>query len=310
MQRPQFPYGGQAVIEGVMMRGLRQATVAVRAPDGGIVYRDHVFNVTRRTLWARLPLLRGVQMLGDALLIGVWALSFSANASAGEDEQPLSSRELSGLIATSLAMAVGLFFVLPLLLASLVARLGLPPLLRELLEGVFRLGIFVGYLVLIRRSSDIRRVFAYHGAEHKTVNAYEAGAALTPAEVRRHSLIHPRCGTSFVLVVLLISIVVFSFLSGLPFWVRLLSRIVFVPLIAGIGYELLRLSARNYHRAWVRSLVAPTLLMQKLTTEEPDDAMLEVAILALRRVLVSDGIALEEHEIPVEQVLDPQPATV
>ena len=310
MQRTQFPYGGQAVIEGVMMRGLRQATVAVRAPDGGIVYRDRLLNVTRRTLWARLPLLRGVQMLGDALLIGVWALSFSANASAGEDEQPLSSRELSGLIATSLAMAVGLFFVLPLLLASLVARLGLPPLLRELLEGVFRLGIFVGYLVLIRRSSDIQRVFAYHGAEHKTVNAYEAGAALTPAEVRRHSLIHPRCGTSFVLVVLLISIVVFSFLSGLPFWVRLLSRIVFVPLFAGIGYELLRLSARNYHRAWVRSLVAPTLLMQKLTTEEPDDAMLEVAILALRRVLVSDGIALEEHEIPVEQVLDPQPATV
>ncbi|HZG68134.1 MAG TPA: DUF1385 domain-containing protein [Herpetosiphonaceae bacterium] len=310
MQRTQFPYGGQAVIEGVMMRGLRQATVAVRAPDGGIVYRDRLLNVTRRTLWARLPLLRGVQMLGDALLIGVWALSFSANASAGEDEQPLSSRELSGLIATSLAMAVGLFFVLPLLLASLVARLGLPPLLRELLEGVFRLGIFVGYLVLIRRSSDIQRVFAYHGAEHKTVNAYEAGAALTPAEVRRHSLIHPRCGTSFVLVVLLISIVVFSFLSGLPFWVRLLSRIVFVPLFAGIGYELLRLSARNYHRAWVRSLVAPTLLMQKLTTEEPDDAMLEVAILALRRVLVSDGIALEEHEIPVDQVLDPQPATV
>ena len=310
MQRPQFPYGGQAVIEGVMMRGMRQATVAVRAPDGGIVYRDRVFNVTRRTLWARLPLLRGVQMLGDALLIGVWALSFSANASAGEDEQPLSSRELSGLIATSLAMAVGLFFVLPLLLASLVARLGLPPLVRELLEGVFRLGIFVGYLVLIRRSSDIRRVFAYHGAEHKTVNAYEAGAALTPAEVRGHSLIHPRCGTSFVLVVLLISIVVFSFLSGLPFWVRLLSRIVFVPLIAGIGYELLRLSARNYHRTWVRSLVAPTLLMQKLTTEEPDDAMLEVAILALRRVLVSDGIAREEHEIPIEQVLDPQPATV
>jgi uncharacterized protein YqhQ len=310
MQRTQFPYGGQAVIEGVMMRGLRQATVAVRAPDGGIVYRDRVFNVGRRTFWARLPLLRGIQMLGDAMLIGVWALSFSANASAGEDEQQLSSRELGGLIGTSLLMAIGLFFVLPLLLASLVARLGLPPLARELIEGVFRLGIFVGYLLLIRRSNDIRRVFAYHGAEHKTVNAYEAGAALTPAEVRRHSLIHPRCGTSFVLVVLLISIIVFSFLSGLPFWMRLLSRIVFVPLIAGIGYELLRLSARNYHRSWVRTLVAPTLLMQKLTTEEPDDAMLEVAILALRRVLVSDGIALDEHAIPAEQVLDPQPVTV
>lgn len=292
------------------MRGLRQATVAVRAPDGTIVYRDRILNASRRTLWARMPLLRGIQMLGDALLIGVWALSFSANASAGEDEQQLSSRELGGLISTSLLMAIGLFFVLPLLLASLIARLGLPPLARELVEGVFRLTIFVGYLVLIRRSKDILRVFAYHGAEHKTVNAYEAGAVLTPAEVRKFSLIHPRCGTSFVLVVLIISIILFSFLSSWPFWLRLLSRIVFVPLIAGIGYELLRLSARNYHRGWVRSLVAPTLLMQKLTTEEPDDAMLEVAILALRRVLVSDGVALEEHEIPVEELVDPQPAMV
>jgi uncharacterized protein YqhQ len=310
MQRPQFPYGGQAVIEGVMMRGLQQATVAVRAPGGEIVYRDRPLNSSRRTLWARLPLLRGIQMLGDALIIGVWALSYSANASAGEEEKPLSSRELGGLLATSLSMAIGLFFVAPLLLASLVARLVLPPLAREMLEGVFRLTIFVGYLLLIRRSSDIRRVFAYHGAEHKTVNAYEAGARLTPASVRQFSLIHPRCGTSFVLVVLLISIVLFSFLSGLPFFLRLLSRIVFVPLIAGIGYELLRLSARNYHRGWVRSLIAPTLVMQKLTTEEPDDSMLEVAIVALRRVLISDGAAIEDDDVPLEEVLDPEPTTV
>ena len=292
-------------MEGVMMRGLHQATVAVRAPDGLIVYQDRPLNLARRVFWARVPFLRGIQMLGDALIIGVWALSYSANASAGEDEAELSRGQLTGLIATSLSMAIGLFFVLPLVLASLVARLGLGDLGRELLEGALRLLIFVGYLLLIRRSSDIRRVFGYHGAEHKAVNAYEAGAALTPAEVRRFTLIHPRCGTSFLLVVLLLSIVLFSFLSGLPFWMRLLSRIVFVPLIAGIGYELLRLSAANYHRPWVRKLVAPTLLMQKLTTEEPDDQMIEVAILALRRVLVADGIVVDEPPLPDEVLLEP-----
>ncbi len=305
MKSQQFPYGGQAVMEGVMMRGLRQATVAVRAPDGAIVFQDRLLNPARRAAWARLPFLRGIQMLGDALIIGIWALSFSANAAAGEEDQQLTKGQLSGLIATSLAMAIGLFFVLPLLLASLVARFGLGTLQRELLEGVLRLLIFVGYLLAIRRSSDIRRVFAYHGAEHKAVNAYEAGAPLVPEEVRRFTLIHPRCGTSFLLVLLLISVVLFSFLGGLPFWMRLISRIVLVPLIAGIGYEFLRLSAANYHRGWVRRLVAPTLAMQKLTTEEPDDSMLEVAILALRRVLVADGVMLGEEVVVPETALEP-----
>jgi uncharacterized protein YqhQ len=305
MSKPQFPYGGQAVLEGVMMRGLHQATVAVRAPDGQIVYRDRPLNLERRVRWARLPLLRGIQMLGDALIIGIWALSFSANASAGEEEEQITGTQLAGLITTSLLMAIGLFFVLPLLLASLIARWGLGTLAREVLEGVLRLAIFVGYLLLMRRSADIRRVFAYHGAEHKAVNAYEAGAPLIPSEVRRFTLIHPRCGTSFVLVVLLLSIIIFSFLSDLPFWMRLASRILFVPLIAGIGYELLRLSARYYHLRWVRALIAPTLAMQKLTTEEPDDSMLEVAILALRRVLVADGIAVREDPVPAEVSMEP-----
>ena len=305
MQANQFPYGGQAVLEGVMMRGLHQATVAVRAPNGDIVWSDRTLNPGRRRFWARVPLLRGIQMLGDALIIGVWALSFSANASTGEEEQPLSRGQLAGLIATSLTMSIGLFFVLPLVLASLLARLGLSDILREVLEGVLRLSVFVGYLLAVRRSADIRRVFAYHGAEHKAVNAYEAGAPLTPAHVRGFTLIHPRCGTSFVLVVLLLSIVLFSFLSGLPFGVRLVSRIVFVPLIAGIGYELLRLSAANYHRAWVRRLVAPTLALQKLTTEEPDEGMLEVAIVALRRVLAADGVALADAPPLPETALEP-----
>ena len=305
MQAPKFPYGGQAVMEGVMMRGLHQATVAVRSPDGKIVFRDRPLNIARRVAWARLPLLRGIQMLGDALIIGVWALAFSANVMADEEEQPLSSGQIAALLATSLALAIGLFFVLPLVLATLVARLGLGTLGRELLEGVLRVAIFVGYLLLMRRTRDIRRVFAYHGAEHKAVNAYEAGAPLTPAEVRRFSLIHPRCGTSFVLVVLLISVVVFSFLGNLPFVLRLASRILFVPLIAAIGYELLRLSALNYHRAWVRKLLAPTLSLQKLTTEEPDDGMLEVAIFALQRVLAADGVVVHQHVPAADALMEP-----
>jgi uncharacterized protein YqhQ len=294
-------------MEGVMMRGLRQATVAVRAPDGAIVFQDRALNAERRTTWANIPILRGIQMLGDALLIGMWALSFSANASAGAEDEQLSRRQMAMLMAVSLAMAIGLFFVTPLLVASLAARvLGWGVLAREALDGLVRLAVFVGYLLLVRRSRDIQRVFAYHGAEHKAVNAYEAGAPLTVAGVRPFTLIHPRCGTSFLLVVLLISVVIFAFLGSLPFVLRLLSRIVFVPIIAGIGYELLRLSARNYHRAWVRTLVAPTLAMQRLTTQAPDDSMLEVAILALSRVLAADGITVEAASVDAQPL--PAPA--
>jgi uncharacterized protein YqhQ len=291
MRPTQFPYGGQAVTEGVMMRGLQQATVAVRAPDGSIRFADRALNAARRQLWAKIPVLRGVQMLGDALMIGMWALGFAANVANGEDEQPLSDKQTAGLIATSLTFAIALFFVAPLVLASGAARVfGMGMFGREVLEGVLRLGMFVGYLVLIRRLRDTKRLFAYHGAEHKTVNAYEAGAPLTTDNVRRCGLIHPRCGTSFMLVVVLLSIVLFALLGDLPFSLRLLSRIVGVPFVAGIGYELLRLGARGYGNAWVRALLAPTLAMQKLTTAEPDDAQIEVAIVALRHVLAADGV--------------------
>lgn len=294
-------------MDGVMMRGLHQATVAVRTPTGTIVFQDRSLNAARRTTWAKIPVLRGIQMLGDALLIGMWALSFSANASAGEADEQLTRRQMLVLTTISISMSIGLFFVTPLLVASFAAQmLGWGTLAREALDGVVRLLVFVGYLLLVRRSSDIRRVFAYHGAEHKTVNAYEAGAPLTVDGVRPFTLIHPRCGTSFLLVVLLISVVIFAFLGNLPFALRLLSRIVFVPIIAGIGYELLRLSARNYHRAWVRTLVAPTLAMQRLTTEIPDDAMLEVAILALSRVLAADGIMVEVASVQAQPM--PAPA--
>ncbi len=277
-----------------MMRGLHQATVAVRRPGGAIVFQDRELNADRRTTWAKLPVLRGLQLLGDALLIGMWALQYSANVAAGVADQQLSRRQLAGLASISIGMMVALFYVAPLLVAALVQQLlGWGVVAREVLDGLLRLVIFVVYLLLIRRSGQTRRVFGYHGAEHKAVNAYEAGAPLTVAGVRPFTLIHPRCGTSFVLVLLLISIVIFAPLGTLSFWPRLLLRLVLVPLIAGIGYELLRVSARHYDKSWVRSLVAPTLALQRLTTEPPDDSMLEVAILALGRVLAADGVAVE-----------------
>lgn len=285
-------------MEGVMMRGLHQATVAVRQPDGAIVFQDRELNATRRTKWANIPILRGIQMLGDALVIGMWALSFSANASTGEEQEQISRRDMIVLTAISITMMLGLFFVTPLVVATISERLfNLSIFWRELLDSVLRLSIFIGYIVLIRRSRDIHRVFMYHGAEHKAVNAYEAGAPLSVNSVRPFTLIHPRCGTSFLLVVMLISFVLFFFVGELNFFVRLLARIAFAPPIAGIAYELLRLSARNYHRSWVRALVAPTLALQRLTTAPPDDQMLEVAIFALNRVLAADGIAVESAPI-------------
>lgn len=295
MDVKRFPYGGQAVLEGVMMRGLRQATVAVRNPEGEIVFKHEQLNVTRRRVWERMPFLRGMLALWDALNLGMRALTFSSNVALGEDEQP-SNGMLAGTVVVSLAFAIGLFFVVPLLLSNLLTGFGASLLVRDAADGVLRLLIFIGYLLLIGRMPDIQRVFAYHGAEHKTINAYEAGAPLTVASTRRFTLIHPRCGTSFLLVVVVVSIPIFALFGGMPLLVRLLSRIVLVPAIAAIAYELLRLSAAHYHRNWVRTLVAPSLALQRLTTREPDDTMLEVAIAALLPVLAADGVAVQSDE--------------
>ena len=290
MSVKRFPYGGQAVLEGVMMRGLRQATVAVRSPQGEIVFKHEPLNVQRRYMWETLPFLRGILMLWDALNLGIRALNFSATVAIGEEEEPPSRVATTGTLVLSLAFAIGLFFVLPAFLASLIERLGATPLQREFVQAAIRLALFIGYIVAISRLPDIQRVFSYHGAEHKTINAYEAGEPLTVDSVQRFTLIHPRCGTSFLLVVLLVSFVVFAFVRGLPFWLRLLAHIPLIPVIAGVTYELLRLSAANYHRAWVRKLVAPTLALQRLTTRAPDDSMIAVAIAALLPVLAADGV--------------------
>lgn len=296
MSVKRFPYGGQAVLEGVMMRGLRQATVAVRDPKGQIVFKHEPLNVERRRMWENLPFLRGVLMLWDALNLGTRALNFSAAVAMGEEEEQPSSLVTTATLGVSLLFAIGLFFILPAFLASMAERLGASPLLREFIQGFIRLALFLGYIVAISRLPDIQRVFGYHGAEHKTINAYEADAPLTVDSVRRFTLIHPRCGTSFLLVVFIVSFIVFAFVRGLPFWARLLSHIPLIPLIAAVTYELLRLSARNYHRAWVRALVGPSLALQRLTTREPDDTMIATAIAALLPVLAADGVALREYD--------------
>ena len=259
MSVKRFPYGGQAVLEGVMMRGLRQATVAVRHPSGAIVFKHEPLNVQRRHAWENLPFLRGVLMLWDALNLGTRALNFSASVAieaeenGGDAPKPPSDAMMTGTMIISLLFGVGLFFLLPTWLASLADQLGATPFVREGVKILLQLGIFVGYIVAISRMAEIKRLFGYHGAEHKAINAYEAGAPLTVERVREFTLIHPRCGTSFLLVVLLINFVVsFLLVRDLPLWGRMLSHIPLIPLIAAVSYELLRLSAAHYHRAWVR----------------------------------------------------------
>ena len=306
MSVKRFPYGGQAVLEGVMMRGLRQASIAVRHPSGEIVFKHEQLNVKRRHAWENLPFLRGVLMLWDALNLGTRALNFSASVaiSAEEDAQaggaadkPPSDTMISVTMIVSLLFGIGLFFVLPTLLASLADRFGATSFVREGLKSILQLGIFVGYIVAISRMPEVARLFGFHGAEHKTINAYEAGAPLTVERVREFTLIHPRCGTSFLLVVLLINwIVSFLLVRDWSLWARVVSHIPLIPLIAAISYELLRLSAKNYHRAWVRVLVAPSLAFQKLTTREPDDQMIAVAIAALLPVLAADQAMLPDHD--------------
>jgi len=278
-----FNYGGQAVLEGVMMRGSRALAVAVRNPEGEIV--THVEPVNQ-TLYngpiSRIPFVRGLTMLWDALGLGMRSLMFSANVAMGEEEdgEAFSGPVAWGTMIISLAFGVGLFFVLPLVIVGFADRWIESSLLSNLVEGTIRLLLFIGYVWLIGLMPDIRRVFGYHGAEHKTINAYEAGAELTPESVERFTTLHPRCGTAFLLSVVVISILLFSLLGRPVLWLRILSRIVLIPVVAGVAFEYIRFSARHMNKAIIRAIAAPNLAMQRLTTREPDLKMLAVSITA------------------------------
>jgi uncharacterized protein YqhQ len=271
-------YGGQAVIEGVLMRGQMGFAIAMRDPDGKIVlHQEKLANVYRSRI-TKIPFLRGIILLWDALGLGMRALTISANTQTGEDEQ-LEGPALYLTIAISLTLGVGLFFLLPAGIGSLAEHyLGWNVWWNNLLEGVVRLFLLVGYIWAIGFMPDIKRLFGYHGAEHKTINAYEAGAELTPESVAKFSLAHPRCGTAFMLTLVLVSILVFTALGPLPLLWRLASRVLLIPVLAGIAVEYIRWTANHLDSKIVQWMIKPNLALQSLTTREPDMQMLEVAI--------------------------------
>jgi uncharacterized protein YqhQ len=289
-----YHYGGQAVIEGVMMRGRKSMAVAVRDPSGQIVlHSEPLSGAIYEGRWQKVPFVRGVLMLWDTLVLGTRTLMYSANVALSEEEVQLGTPAIVGTLLFSLSVGIGLFFVLPLVLVGLVDRFITSDLLSNLLEGLVRLCLLLSYLSLIGLVPDIKRVFAYHGAEHKTIGAFEDGAPLSAKGVGAYDTSHMRCGTSFLLVVVFISILFFAFLGRPPIVWRFLSRILLVPVIASISYEIIRFSADHSRNPLVRALVLPGMAVQRLTTREPDESMLEVAIAALRPVLAADGVTAE-----------------
>jgi uncharacterized protein YqhQ len=293
------PVGGQAVMEGVMMRGVSTWAVAVRKSDGEVdVQSFPIVSWTKRHRAFRLPVIRGVVALVESLNIGFKALGMSANAQLPEDEEPISGAMWFGTVLVALLFAVGLFFVVPVGLTSLFKdQLG-SALVFWLVEGVVRTAIFLGYIVLLARLRDLRRVFEFHGAEHKTIACYEAGLPLTPENAQRFSRLHPRCGTSFLLIVMIVAIFVFAPI-GLPAWYLLLaSRILGVPLIAGLSFEVIKWAGRNRRKPWVQKLMWPGMQLQKLTTREPDAEQLAIAIAAMEAVLeVEDPRAASDEDL-------------
>jgi len=287
-----FSYGGQAVIEGVMMRGAHIAAIAVRDSNGSIVIHEQPLNATLyRGRISKTPFVRGIVGLWDALGLGTRALLWSADVALGEEEKVNFNGPLGwGTLAISLLFGIGLFFVLPTAVASGVEMVLAikQPLLTNAVESLVRLGILIGYIWLIGRLPDVKRLFGYHGAEHKTINAYEAGAELTPEIAAKYPIEHPRCGTAFLLTVVLVSLVVFSIMGRPPLIWLILSRIALIPIIAGIAYEIIRFSATHMDNPIIRLMVKPNLALQHLTTREPDMQMLEVAISAFKCVLQAE----------------------
>jgi len=299
---PTLNYGGQAVIEGVMMRGSKALAVAVRNPAGNIVVHTEPLNQhIYGSRMAKTPFLRGLTLLWDALGLGIKALMFSGDVAMEEENNDgkEAAKAFEGpaqwaTIAFSLSFSIGLFFILPTLLAEgAMELLGMESQpLSSLIEGVVRLALLISYIWGIGRMEDIKRVYAYHGAEHKTINAYEDGAKLTPEIVKGYSLEHPRCGTAFLLTVVVISILFYTLLpAGINenLLLRILSRLVLLPVIAGVSYEFLRFTAKHQDNAFIRFITKPNLALQHLTTNEPDLDIIAVAIIALERVLAYEN---------------------
>ncbi len=336
-----FSYGGQAVIEGVMMRGAHSMAVAVRDPNGQIVIHEQPLSARLyRGRIARTPFLRGLIGLWDALGLGIRALMWSADVALDEEEDISFNGPIGwATIAVSLLIGIGIFFLLPTAAATGIGNLlglstaaqeivvddqgneievvsensnilayealpiGLDAFLINLIEGVVQLSILVVYIWFVGRTTDGRRIFSYHGAEHKTINAYEAGDELEPSIVSRYPIEHPRCGTAFLLTVVFVSVLLFSLIGRPPFALLILSRVLFIPVIAGVAYEFLKYTASNLDKPWIRFMIKPNLALQHLTTNQPSLDMIEVAIVSFNRVLLSEGIIGEDDAA----IPDPRP---
>jgi uncharacterized protein YqhQ len=299
------PVGGQAVLEGVMMRGVSTWAVAVRTPEGEVEVQSFpLVSFTKRHRLARLPLVRGVVALVESMRIGFRALGISANAQLDEGEEDVSRGAWAGTVAFSIVLAVGVFFLLPAGLTNLFKDDIPNSLAFVVIEKLIRVSIFIGYLWAISRIADLQRVFEYHGAEHKTISCYEAGLPLAPESAQRFSRLHPRCGTSFLLVVMIVALFVFAPLGTPPWYLLFASRVVGIPLVAGLAFEVIRLFGRKREKRWARALMWPGMQLQKLTTREPDLPQLSVAIAALEAVLAVENPAdaPEEERIGMEVV--------
>jgi uncharacterized protein YqhQ len=292
-------YGGQAVIEGVLMRGQCAVAMANRAPNNEIVITHEQLTGLYTSKLAKIPFLRGLIGLWDALGLGVRYLTLSANVQTGEEDK-IEGPALYLTVAISLIFGIGLFFLVPALISGLLVRyIALSDWVANLLEGVFRLFLLIVYLWVIAKMPDIQRVFMYHGAEHKTINAFEDGSELTVEKVAAYPLQHPRCGTSFILTLVLLSILIFSLFGPLPLHWRLLSRLLMIPVLAGVAYEYIKLLSKHLDKPFVRILIKPNLALQNMTTREPSEDMLEVAIQAF------NSMTALEKEYALKEVIRP-----
>jgi uncharacterized protein YqhQ len=289
-EKKKFNYGGQAVIEGVMIRGRTSLVTAIRRPGGDIV--THVKELPSLTTnrLRRMPLVRGVVVLVESMVLGIQSLLFSANVAIEEEEEEIPTKALWGMIASGVVLAVLLFFIAPLFLTRLINPYIPNSLVFHIIEGAIRLAIFMAYLKVISLMPDIKRVFTYHGAEHKTVNAYEAGVPMEVDAIKTFSTAHVRCGTSFLFLVLIIAIIVFAFVGRQTLWLMIVSRIVLIPFIMALGYEVIYFGARHTENWLMKIILAPGLFLQALTTGEPDDTQLEVAIAAMNKAVEIDRV--------------------
>ena len=283
-------YGGQALIEGVLMRGKNYVVAAMRKPDGEIVTEHEKLTGIYTTRLSKLPLLRGLVILWDSMVLGMKYITLSGNMQLDEEDEKIEGAGLVVTVIISMALAVGLFFILPTLLAELVNRIfNLSPVGTNIAEGIVRLAILIGYMWVIGQAEDIARVFSYHGAEHKTINAYEDGVEITVENVLKYPVAHPRCGTAFLLTLVILSIFLFSIMGPMTFWVKLLSRILLIPLLTMFSYEVIRWMGDHLENPLVKIMTSPNLALQKLTTREPDAKMVEVAITSFKQLLELEG---------------------